>query len=137
MPAYEQAQRWARELTNLVKLGTLSVTWKDEGKALEYRKDGKRYRYDIAAGKAVELESGATNAPSETGEERRGGGRRGNRPVGLGRGRQQSSAISPDGKLKAFYRDRNLWVSDAGGTIEAAITQDGSEKTRIKYGTAS
>src|SRR5215471_15550574 len=79
MPAYEQAQRWSRELTNVVKLGNLSVTWKDEGKAFEYRKEGKRYRYDIATGNSEEVGAGTTNATSETGDERRGGGRRGNR----------------------------------------------------------
>jgi dipeptidyl-peptidase-4 len=137
MPAYEQAQRWSQDLTNLVKLGNLSVTWKDEGKAFEYRKEGKRFSYDIATGKTEEVGAGATNAPSQTGDERRGGGRRGNRPPGVTRGRQQASALSPNGKLKAFYRDRNLWLSGADGTNEDAITQDGSEKTRIKYGTAS
>ncbi|MCI0461561.1 MAG: S9 family peptidase, partial [Gemmataceae bacterium] len=44
---------------------------------------------------------------------------------------------SPDGKLKAFYRDRNLWLSDAKGGHETPITTDGHEKSRIKYGTAS
>jgi dipeptidyl-peptidase-4 len=137
MPAYEQAQRWSRDLTNLVKLGNLSVTWKDEGKAFEYRKEGKRYRYDIATGKTEEVGAGTTNAPSETADEQRGGGRRGNRPPGVMRGRQQASALSPNGKLKAFYRDRNIWLTGADGTNEVAITQDGSEKTRIKYGTAT
>ena len=55
----------------------------------------------------------------------------------LERGRQAASADSPDKKLKAFYRARNLWLSDAAGGGEAPITTDGSEKDRIKYGTAS
>ena len=45
--------------------------------------------------------------------------------------------MSPDKKLKAFYRDRNLWLSDADGKNEFAVTTDGNEKARIKYGTAS
>ncbi len=137
MPAYAQAQRLNRELTDVVKLGNLSVTWKDGGKAFEFQKNGKRYRYEIAAGHTVELGPGLTNSTGSVGDERRGGGRRGTRPAGVARGRQQASTISPDGKLKAFYRDRNLWVSDADGTNELALTQDGSEKTRVKYGTAS
>jgi len=36
-----------------------------------------------------------------------------------------------------FYRDRNLWLSDSAGRNEVAITTDGSEKARIKNGTAS
>src|SRR5215467_715978 len=39
--------------------------------------------------------------------------------------------------MKAFYRDRNLWLSEAGGAGEIAVTTDGSEKTRVKYATAS
>jgi dipeptidyl-peptidase-4 len=39
--------------------------------------------------------------------------------------------------LKAFYRDRNLWLSDAQGGAETAVTTDGNEKTRVKYGSAS
>jgi len=53
------------------------------------------------------------------------------------RGRQYASATSPDGKLKAFHRNRNLWLSDATGGNEMAVTTDGSEKTRTKYATAS
>ena len=36
------------------------------------------------------------------------------------RGRQVDCEVSPDGKLKAFYRDRNLWVANADGTGENA-----------------
>ena len=45
---------------------------------------------------------------------RRGRGFIGSRRSGGGpaRGRQFDSSVSPDGKLKAFYRDRNLWLSD-------------------------
>jgi dipeptidyl-peptidase-4 len=42
----------SREVTNAVKYGSLSVTWKDGGSEFEYSKDGKRFRYDIAARKA-------------------------------------------------------------------------------------
>src|SRR5207244_2339311 len=55
----------------------------------------------------------------------------------VARGRQVDCAVSPDRKFKAFYRDRNLWIADFEGSNEKAITTDGSEKNRIKYGTAS
>jgi dipeptidyl-peptidase-4 len=55
----------------------------------------------------------------------------------VARGRQVDCAASPDRKLKAFYRDRNLWLANFDGSSERAITTDGSEKARIKYGTAS
>src|SRR5438477_279942 len=72
--------------------------------------------------------------PADSEKSGRGGRRRAGGPE---RGRQYEAAKSPDGKLKALYRNRNLWLSDSGGGNEIAITTDGSEKTRIKYATAS
>jgi dipeptidyl-peptidase-4 len=134
MPGYDQFQKMSREISGSVKMGSLSITWQDGGKAFTYQKDGKRYRYDIADKKAVEAAQGTESAGNTSPAGRRG--RRGQFP-GLERGRQLGSVISPDGKLKAFHRDRNLWLSDADGVIEMPVTIDGSEKTRIKYATAS
>src|SRR5437867_3711673 len=53
------------------------------------------------------------------------------------RGRQFESAASPDGTVKAFYRDRNVWLSGADGTGDRAVTTDGSAASRVKYGSAS
>lgn len=53
------------------------------------------------------------------------------------RGRQYASATSPDGKLRAFHKDRNLWISGVDGQDEIQITTDGSEEKRIKNGIAS
>src|SRR5438128_2813988 len=61
MPGYEHHERLSREMTNAVKLGILTVTWTNEGKALDYQKDGKRYHYDIAARLVTELPRAKTN----------------------------------------------------------------------------
>ncbi|HEK85779.1 MAG TPA: S9 family peptidase, partial [Candidatus Aminicenantes bacterium] len=53
------------------------------------------------------------------------------------RGRQFTTAESPDKKFKAVYRDRNVYLVDNTSQAEFPITTDGSEKTRLKYGTAS
>jgi dipeptidyl-peptidase-4 len=130
---YEQAQRIAHESSTAVSGGALSVTWID-GRAFEYERDGKRYRYDVARKKATE-----TNGAGEAGGAGRAGGE--SRPGGTGnapeRGRQFDSTLSPDRTLKAFYKDRNVWLSAADGTGERAITTEGSAASRIKYGTAS
>jgi dipeptidyl-peptidase-4 len=129
MPGYARYQAKSREIPASVKPGNLTATWVDGGKAFEYRKDGKAYRYDVAARKATEVkELSAPEAPA--------GGRRG-RAGFPGRGQQFASFASPDGTLKAVYRDRNLWISDPNGVIEQAVTTDGSEKDRIKNGKAS
>jgi dipeptidyl-peptidase 4 len=126
MPGYAQYDKMAREIPSAVKSGALGVTWRD-ARTFEYARDGKRYRYDLATQSAAEI-------PAAGPQEAAGGRGRG---AGPARGRQVDSAASPDGTLKAFYRDRNLWLSDAAGANEVAITTDGSEKSRIKYGTAS
>ncbi len=135
MPGYAQFQKLSREMTNAVKLGSIAVTWKDDGQALEFQQEGLRYRYDIATRTMTNIGKASVSAPR--------GGRRGAPGGGRGRagvperGRQFTSALSPDGKFKAFYRDRNLWLSDANGANEIALTKDGSDKTRVKYGTAN
>jgi dipeptidyl-peptidase 4 len=132
MPGYSNYQAKAREIPGSVKPGSLVVNWTDGGKAFEYRKDGKSYRYDIAARKAEELKGRSiAEPPAEEGRGRRGGG------GGPGRGQQFATLASPDGTLKATYRDRNLWINDANGIFELAVTSDGSEKDRIKNGKAS
>jgi dipeptidyl-peptidase 4 len=126
MPGYARYEKMAKEIPTAVKSGALSVTWKD-GQTFEYARAGKRYRYDVIVKSATEIGTAAELEPAG----------RGGRGAGPARGRQVDSSESPDHKLKAFYRDRNLWLSDGSGGNEVAITTDGSEKARIKYGTAS
>ena len=120
MPGYARYEKMSREIPSALRSGALSVTWV-EARAFEYTRDGKRYRFDVQTRTASEA--------ALTAQEPSGRGGRG----GPARGRQVDTVISPDGKLKASYRDRNLWLSDAAGGPETAITTDGSEKARIKY----
>ena len=115
-----------------MRSGAVNGTWSADSSSVEYVLDGKRYRFDVATRSAAEI--GAVADAAGAGRGGRGGGRGG---TGIERGRQAASADAPDGKLKAFYRDRNLWVSDTAGANESPITTDGNDKDRIKYGTAS
>jgi dipeptidyl-peptidase-4 len=126
MPGHARYEKMSAEIPSAVKLGALTVTWSSDGKTFTYAKDGKLYRYDIAARRAVEAGTAPAEAP-----------RRGRPGAGPVRGRQWDSALSPDKKLKAFHRDRNLWLSDADGKNAFAVTEDGAVKTRVKSGTAS
>lgn len=130
MPGYDQFTKISREIPTAVKSGALTTVWVDSGKGLEYTLDGKRVRFDIASKKVADA-TGMPPAPDAGGRGGRGGA------PGVARGRQAEFALSPDNSKKAFYRDRNLWISDAAGGNEQQITTDGSEKLRIKYGTAS
>ncbi|HEX4946303.1 MAG TPA: DPP IV N-terminal domain-containing protein [Blastocatellia bacterium] len=131
MPGYAQFQKMRNEIPAAVKSGALQGRWLDGGKAFEYQRDGKLYRFDITTGQETETTvSSASGAPPTSGRGRRGAS-------DIERGRQAAFALSPDGKRKAFYRDRNLWLSDVNGGNELAVTTEGNEKQRIKYGIAS
>jgi dipeptidyl-peptidase-4 len=127
MPGYEQAQRLAREASIAVTGGAPTVAWLEKSDAFEYERDGRHYRYDVNARQATEIVVSAMRG-------RRSGPDTGAEPD---RGRQFDSAISPDGRHKAYYRDRNVWLSDADGANPRAVTTDGSAESRTKYGTAS
>ena len=69
-------------------------------------RDGRRYRFDVVT-RRVSEPAQAPPAPARNGRGRPA-------PDAPERGRQFASALSPDGRLKAFYRDRNLWLSACG-----------------------
>src|ERR1700722_1831198 len=110
MPGYDQHEKMAGVAQGSVKLGEPAVTWLEGGKAIEYAKDGRLYRYDTATAKTVDVAQAADDA----GKKGKGFGKAGGKGAGKGgkqaggmkvaRGRQEASAPSPDGKLKAFYR---------------------------------
>ena len=122
MPGYDQHQKVARQIPQSFRSGAISAIWASDSKSFEYTRDGKRWRYDIGARSAIEI------ANAETPASRRGG------PA---RGRQVTETTSPDSTQRAFYRDRNLYISDVTGANEQRVTVDGSESDRVKYGTAS
>jgi dipeptidyl-peptidase-4 len=130
MPGYAQYQKVSQQSASALRTGQLNATWSEDGSTFEYAHLGKRYRYDVAARAATEIGT-APEPPATAGRGGRGA------QSGPARGRQFDSATSPDGKLKAFYRERNLWIGDVSGGNETAVTSDGSGKDRIKYGTAS
>jgi dipeptidyl-peptidase 4 len=124
-PGYAQYERMAGQINSSVRLGSLTVTWAADGRSFEYQQDGTWYRYDVAARQAT-----AIPAPTPTGARPPARG-------GVERGRQFESATSPDSTRIAFYRERNLWLANADGSGERAITTEGSLEQRTKYGTGS
>ncbi len=128
MPGYAQFTEMAPKLPRAMVSGAINPQWADDGRTFEYSRDGKRWRFDVANRRAVEVEAPAAGAQPGF------GGRRGG---GVARGRQATEAWAPDSSMKAVYRDRNLFISSRDGTGEKQLTTDGSETARIKYGTAS
>jgi len=139
MPGYERYQQMLSQIQGSVGGGGgfggrgfgSGVVWSDDGKTVDFTKDGKRMRYDMAARRVVEAPPATAVVPTGGGRGRGGGG---GAPA---RGRQFESAVSPTGKLMAVYKDRNIWLSDTSGANAIQLTSDGSVATRVKYGTAS
>ena len=125
-PGHERYARMAPQIRDAVVSGALRVEWAEDGRSFTYERNGAHFRYDVGSRAAVEV-----SAPQSDAAGGRGFG------GGPARGRQFTTAASPDGTLEAVYRDRNLWVRNADGSGERQITTDGSEADRIKYGTAS
>ncbi|HTI64445.1 MAG TPA: DPP IV N-terminal domain-containing protein [Gemmatimonadaceae bacterium] len=135
MPGYEQYQRMLPQIRQAVPTGgriDAPVAWASDGRSFEYERGGKRFRYELSGRKAVELNASA--AATQAGERGRGRVTFAGMPE---RGRQFATAVSPRGSLRAFYRERNVWLSDTSGANAVPITTDGGDKTRVKYGTAS
>lgn len=135
MPGYDQYQRMLPLIRQAAAAGGRfgsGVTWSADSRSFEYLSAGKRFRYDVAERRSTEETSPATELPA--GGRGRGRGGFAGMPE---RGRQFTAAVSPAGNFRAYYRDRNIWLSDTSGANAAAITTDGSAQTRVKYGTAS
>lgn len=124
MPGHAQYESVRSELNGAFVSGAVNATWAEDSKTFEYAFGGKQYRFDVASRKATEIGDAAP------GRGFRGRG-------GPARGRQFDSADSPDGAMKVFYRDRNVFLSNSDGSDEQVLTTDGSEAGRIKNGTAS
>jgi dipeptidyl-peptidase-4 len=122
MPGYERAQRMSREAATAVRGGTIAATWID-GKAFEYTRDGKRLHFDVTGRVAWEVPNVETSGRRDRG--------RGEEPE---RGRQFESTASPDGKLTAFYRNGNVWLSKPDGPNEVAVTTDGAHNRGRRHG---
>ncbi len=139
MPGYDRHEELNGKLRGAMKPGVVSGTWLDNGAKFEFTKDGKKLVVDVATGALSEppaqpSKKPATSPPAAI-RRRRAGQARGEGPPPA-RGRQYTYATSPDGTLKAFYRDANLWLGDPHEVVTMKITKDGDDKAKIRYGTA-
>jgi dipeptidyl-peptidase-4 len=123
MPGYERFQKISPQIRTSVKSGALTVKWSDDGSSFEYERDKKIFRYTVKTKTVAEV--GDAPVP-----ERRA-------MTGPARGRQSQFANSPDGKWKAYTKDRNMYLSAADGSNAIALTSEGNDQTQIKYGIAT
>jgi dipeptidyl-peptidase 4 len=123
MPGYSQYQKVAPQIRSSVKPGSISAKWSDDGSSFEYVQDKKTYKYTVKTKKVTEVGPAPEVEPRSF-----------NRPA---RGRQFDFANSPDGKWKAYTKDRNMYLSNADGSQETIITNDANAQNQIKYGIAT
>jgi len=160
MPGAAQYAKMQPLINGAVVSGAVQgIQWSDDGKSVTYNVAGKAYRFDLALTAAKDTGAGLAGRGGPGGDRRAGnfggdaarGGleqEQSEMPAApmpgcpplqaqTVRGRQAYCIESPDHLFKAFYRARNLWVSNIDGSAVRQVTQDGSEQRRIKYGTGS
>ncbi len=130
MPGYERYKAVSPQIRSSVKPGQVSVKWADDGKSFTYNSEGKKMQFDLKKKKAIVLGEAEKEESPMTRYRRMYG----NRPE---RGRQFTFADAPDGKSKAIYRNGNVFITGINGENELAVTTDGAEIKRIKYGSAT
>jgi len=126
LPTYAQYERMLREIPTAVRSGAVAAHWSADGRAVEYLRNGRPYRLDVETRTTSEAADSDERRPAMHGAF-----------DAVERGRQYSSAQSPNGAYRAEYRDRNIYLSGQNGSNPIAVTTDGSASTRVKYGTAS
>jgi dipeptidyl-peptidase-4 len=133
MPGYDQYVRMAPQIAQALPgrgfgRGGVAARWSPDGKTVDFTNGGKQFRYDFVTNKVGDV-------PATPEQQTNGRGGRGTAMPE--RGRQFDYAIAPRGNHRAIYRNRNVWIADSSGANAVQVTTDGSEKSRIKYGTAS
>lgn len=137
MPGFERYTRMAPKIPGSVKLGVVEAAWDKSGNAVDYSvpqgrgADPKRYRFDFATGMSTEvpLRSGELLDSVSSGRSRQASDL-----SSRGAYAREHSYNSPDGKLKVYTRDHNIYLSKADGSGATALTTDGSAAKRIRNG---
>ncbi|MEQ1932289.1 MAG: DPP IV N-terminal domain-containing protein [Fimbriimonadaceae bacterium] len=130
MPRFDRYQKITTESRGAYVSNEVSPTWGADGKGMSFRLGGKTTVIDLATGKISE---GAAVIPTVVTSPPRLGGTRRNPE----RGRQFDRTFSADGKKMALFRDGNVYLADADGKNEQAITTDGNTLTRKRFGIGS
>jgi dipeptidyl-peptidase-4 len=135
MPGYDTYAAMEPRISSAVKLGAVQPNWSDDSRSFSYMLNGRLLRFDLRTRTSKEID-----APAPPQQRGAAGGPQGSLADGLvlarGRG-ADADVISPDGKLRAFSRDLNVWLRPAAGGAETQVSTDGSVAARIRNGVGS
>ncbi len=133
LPTYPNYERYARlrsEIFGSISPASINPIWAPDSSGFAFSKNGEWQRFDIRTKEITTL-----SAPPES-----NGGSGSNRVPRRrqpDRGRQFDTTYTEDGKMKAFHRNRNVFIANADGSNEIQVTQEGDATKRIKFGIAS
>lgn len=135
MPGYAQWAEVSGQINTSIKTGAIVPLWAKDSKSFDYEIAGVRWRYDLATGRTNRL-SITEAEPAATGPAAQPAPASSGFVLARGRGRD-ADVLSPDGKLRAFSRDQNMWLAPVDGGQEKQLTSDGGVAARIRHGVGS
>jgi dipeptidyl-peptidase-4 len=125
MARYDRYERLRRTLSkSIVRNDFPKLKWADDGKSFSYVVEKKQYEFALAEGvsKEVPFKKEPQDTPFRRFPER---------------GRQFDTAFSADKTLKAYTKDRNVFISKTNGSGVIQVTTEGNAEKRLKFGIAS
>ncbi|HEY3779996.1 MAG TPA: DPP IV N-terminal domain-containing protein [Fimbriimonadaceae bacterium] len=131
MPRYDRYNNMRSEIFGSIRGGSVLVEWASNGDWFLFQKDGKEMKYTVSTHATTE----ATQKEEEEVQNQRQNPQAGR--AAPQRGRQYAESFSPDGSMKAFNLDRNVWISKQDGTGAVQVTTKGNPSDRTKFGQAS
>ncbi|MDT0551958.1 S9 family peptidase [Urechidicola vernalis] len=123
MPGYENYTIVSPKINDAIVSGAVPSKWSEDSKSFTYIFDGDQYEFDVKSKKSELI----GEAPKTEFRRRRG-------PA---RGRQHASVDSPNNKLKAFTKDRDMHISNIDGSNKITITNANDDVEKVKYGIAT
>jgi dipeptidyl-peptidase-4 len=133
MPGYDNWGVMAPQIPRSVKMGSINADWSEDSAWFDYTLDGRRWRYDLATRSTSEAPPrDPTAEPLRPAAAPSPGG------LVLARGRGRDADVaSPDGQMRAFSRDHNIWIENVSGGAPKQVSTDGAAAARIRNGVGS
>lgn len=136
MPGYDDWARVVPQIGGAIKSGAITPVWAGDSRSFDYTLEGVRWRFDVATRTARPLGEEAAEPQSSGPAAQPSASAASGLVLARGRGRE-ADVVSPDGKLRAFSRDYNIWIAPTAGGAEKQISTDGGAQARIRNGVGS
>lgn len=133
MPGYDNWQKMALQIPLSVESGAVTADWAENSSYFDYSLGGRRWRFDIETRRTSVA---PPKDPKEEATAPAAAPSAGGLVLARGRGRE-ADVKSPDGQVRAFSRDYNVWIAPVAGGLEKQISTDGSAASRIRNGVGS